>query len=94
MTKLIALDILKFFMKPQNYLVHNTYSSFLWGKQSSKIKLEKILKGRMGSIPSLSPSVKIQIMGGKVFWGVKAKHCWGLSTNFWKQKVNKRFVFT
>ena len=26
-------------------------------------------------------------MVGKFAWGVKAKHCWGLSTNFWKQKV-------
>ena len=42
-------------------------------------KVEKILKGSLDSIPSPSPSVKIQIMGGK---GVKAKYCWALSTNF------------
>ena len=30
------------------------------------IKAEKILKGILNSIPSPSPSVKIQIMGGKV----------------------------
>ena len=29
-------------------------------------KVEKILKGSLHSIPSPSPSVKIQIMGGKV----------------------------
>ena len=29
-------------------------------------KVEKILKGRLDYIPSPSPSVKIQIMGGKV----------------------------
>ena len=29
-------------------------------------KVEKILKGRLDSIPSPSPSVKIQIMGEKV----------------------------
>ena len=29
------------------------------------IKVENILKGSLGSIPSPSPSVKIQIMGGK-----------------------------
>jgi len=29
-------------------------------------KVEKILKGSLDSIPSPSPSVKIQIMGGKV----------------------------
>ena len=42
-------------------------------------KVEKILKGSLDSISSPSPSVKIQIMGGK---GVKAKHRWMLSTNF------------
>jgi hypothetical protein len=29
-------------------------------------KIEKILKGSLNSIPSPSPSVKIQMMGGKV----------------------------
>ena len=36
------------------------------------VKVEKILKGSLDSIPSPSPSVKIQIMGGKC---VNAKHC-------------------
>ena len=31
-------------------------------------KVEKILKGSLNSIPSPSPSVKIQIIGGKVYW--------------------------
>ena len=26
-------------------------------------------------------------MAGKFAWGVKAKHCWALSTNLWKQNV-------
>ena len=43
-----------------------------------QFKVEKISKGSLDSIPS----VKIQIMGGKFAWGVKAKHCWLLSTNF------------
>ena len=30
-------------------------------------KVEKILKGTLDSIPSPSPSVKIQIIGGKVY---------------------------
>jgi hypothetical protein len=30
--------------------------------------------------------VEFQIMGGKVCLRVKAKHCWALSTNIWKQK--------
>ena len=34
-------------------------------------KVEKILKGSLDSIPSPSPSVKIQIKGGKV--GLKCK---------------------
>ena len=37
------------------------------------IKEENILKGRLDSIPSLTPSVKIQIMGGKVCLRCKGK---------------------
>ena len=48
------------------------------------LKVEKILKGSLNSIPSPSPSVKIQIMGGK---GIKAKYGWALSTNFLFSKV-------
>ena len=33
---------------------------------TSESKVEKILKGSLNSIPSPSPSVKIQIIGGKV----------------------------
>ena len=36
-------------------------------------KVEKILKGSLDSIPSPSPSVKIQIMGGKVCLRCKGK---------------------
>ena len=36
-------------------------------------KVEKILKGSMDSIPSPSPSVKIQIMSGKVCLRCKGK---------------------
>ena len=43
-------------------------------------QVEKILKGSL-SIPSPLPSVKIQ--WAEMFaLGVKAKHCWALSTNF------------
>ena len=48
-------------------------------------KVEKILKGSLDLIPSPSPSVTIQIMGGKVC--LRCKHYWALSTNFWKQEV-------
>ena len=40
---------------------------------SSKYKVENILKGSLGSNPSTSPSVKIQILGGKVCLRCKGK---------------------
>ena len=48
-------------------------------------KVEKILKGSLDSIPSPSPSMKIQIMGGKVRLRCKGKTLLGV--------VNKLFVF-
>ena len=45
-------------------------------------KVEKILKGSLDSIPS--PSVKIQIMGGKVGFSCKGKTLLGV--------INKCFV--
>ena len=39
----------------------------------SKFKVENILKGSLDSTPSPSPSVKIQIMGGKVCLRCKGK---------------------
>ena len=48
-------------------------------------KVEKIFKGSLDSIPSPSPSVKIQIMGGKVCLRCKGKTLLG--------DVNKLFVF-
>ena len=49
------------------------------------VKVENILKGSMDSIPSPSPSVKIQIMVGKVCLRYKGKTLLG--------DVNKLFVF-
>ena len=49
------------------------------------VKVEKILKGSLDSIPSPSPSVKIQIMGEKVSLRCKGKTLLG--------DVNKVFVF-
>ena len=48
-------------------------------------KVENILKGSLDLIPSPSPSVKIQIMGGKVCLRCKSKTLLG--------DVNKLFVF-
>ena len=47
---------------------------------SSKINVEKILKGSLDYIPS--PSVNVQIMGGKVCWKYKGNIAEALSTNF------------
>ena len=54
------------------------------GKRSpmGPLKLEKILKGSLDSIPSPSPSVKIQIMGGKVCLSCKGKTLLGDVNNF------------
>ena len=48
-------------------------------------KVENFLKGSLDSIPSPSPSLKIQIMGGKVCLRCKGKTLLGI--------VNKLFVF-
>ena len=48
-------------------------------------KVENILKGRLDSIPSPSPSVTIQIMGGKI--GLRCKNKTLLDV------VNKYFVY-
>ena len=57
---------------PNYFLSGIPFLLILWGK------VEKVLEDSMDSIPSPSNSVKIQIIGMK---GVKAKHCWALSTN-------------
>ena len=50
------------------------------------VKVEKILKGSLDLIPSPSPSVKIQIMGGKVSLRCKGKTLLGIVNKLWKQK--------
>ena len=51
------------------YLQHATlvvdYSGTLGQNHLKAVKVEKILKGSLNSIPSPSPSLKIQIMGGE-----------------------------
>ena len=58
--------------------------NWLTKQKKTHLKMEKILKGSLDSIPSPSPSVKIQ-WAGKFALGVKIKHCCALSTTFWKQ---------
>ena len=50
-------------------------------------KVEKILKGSLDLIQSPSPSVKIQIMGGKVGLRCKGKTLLGLVNKNFGQKV-------
>ena len=50
------------------------------------LKVEKILKGSLDSIPSPSPSVKIQIMGGKVCFRCKGKTLLGVVNKHLKTK--------
>ena len=64
-----------------NYVDHATYHNF----SGIHFKVEKILKGSLDSILSSLPSVKIQIMGGKVCLSCKGKTLLGV--------VNKLFVF-
>ena len=57
----------------------------------TKGKVEKILKGNLDLIPSPSPSVKIQIMGGKVCLRCKGKRLLGVVNKLLKVKS---FAFT
>ena len=49
-------------------------------------KVEKILKGSLDSIPSPSPLVKIQIMGGKICLRCKGKTLLGVVNKLLKTK--------
>ena len=52
----------------------------------TRLKLENILKDSLDSIPSPSPSVKIQILGGKVCLGCKGKTLLGIANKLYKTK--------
>ena len=49
-------------------------------------KVEKILKGSLNSTPSTSTSVKVQIMGGKVYLSCKGKPLLGFVNKLLKSK--------
>ena len=51
------------------------------------IKLKRFQKVAWVQTPRRLCQWKFKLWAGKFAWGVKAKHCWALSTNFWKQKV-------
>ena len=71
-----------------------SYSGF---EQKSN-KVEKILRGSLDSIPSPSPLVKIQIMGGKVCLRYKGKILLGVVNKLFFQKFvdnsQQCFAFT
>ena len=50
------------------------------------IKVENILKGSLDSIPSRTPSVKIQLMGGKVCLRYECKTLLGVVHKLMKTK--------
>ena len=54
---------------------------------SEYVKLEKILKGSLGSIPSPLPSVQIQIMGEKVCLRCNGKTLLGVVNKLLKTKT-------
>ena len=74
----------------QIYMVRETSRSMtkLVSDKVHLFKVEKILKGSLGSIPSPSPSVKIQIMGGKVCLRCKGKYIAGRCQQTFKSKSN------
>ena len=51
------------------------------------IKLKRFQKVAWVQTPHRLCQWKFKLWVGKFAWGVKAKHCLALSTNFWKQKV-------
>jgi hypothetical protein len=60
-------------------------SSELTNVKTSKV--EKVLKGSLDLIPSPSPSVKIQVIGGKVCLRCKGKTLLGIVKKLLKTKV-------
>ena len=65
---------------------YNKMSFHHWQHFSCLSKVEKILKGSLESIPSPSPSVKIQIMSGKVCLRCEGKTLLGIVNKFLKTK--------
>ena len=50
--------------------------------KGGKFKVENVLKGSLDLIPSPSPSVKIQIMGGKIYLRCEGKTLLGIINKF------------
>ena len=67
-------------------LSSQTQSYAVYVLKSHEYKVEKILKGSLNLIPSPSPSVKIQIIGGKVCLRCKGKTLLGVVNKLLKTK--------
>ena len=72
-------------LQPIDQILAISNIEIIKSKITENSKVEKFLKGSLDSIPSPSPSVKIQIMGRKVCLRCKGKTLLGV--------VNKLFVF-
>ena len=70
--------------KLENLILHLILPALVGIKLICTFKVEKILKGSLHANPSPSPSVKIQIMGGRVCLRCEGKTLLGV--------VNKVFV--
>ena len=68
------------------YMYFFLFCNFVLSCLKIKLKVEKMLKGSLDSIPSPSPSVKIQIMGRKV-----CLRCKGIAQRCQQSFVNKKF---
>ena len=53
----------------------------------STLKYKRFKKIAWTQFHHLHLQWKFKLLAGKFTWGNKAKHCWALSTNFWKQNV-------
>ena len=63
------------YLSPKSYF--KNFHKFL-GKVKKNLKIAWIRSHHL--------QWKFRLWTGTIAWGVKAKHCWALSTHFWKQK--------
>ena len=83
---LASLEKVEFYLKKRVLLFSFKNHRFMTHSEIQPFKVVKILKGRLDSIPSPSPLVKIQIMGGKVCLRCKDKTLLGIVNKLLKKK--------
>ena len=74
--------------KPESPFNEVPFSKYSPNKGHFLFKVEISLKGNLDSIPSPSPSMKIQIVGGKVCLRYKGKTLLGVVNKLLKKKVS------